>query len=399
MLVPIESIVYSRRENPSVEFLEGVENLKASFEKDGQFHPIIIGGNDRKLVTGAKRLEAAIALGWKEVDATMTPVADEEGRIEIHFKENLVRENLSWYEIVDLRKALHDLRQRQFGTPKGGNEKTGWSLRDTARELDVQLSQLSDDITLAKAAALNPQLRKVKDRATALKLVKEARKRSEQETEAAGPVDFDVNIVMLGDSADLLPFVPENSFDAVITDPPWLEFYKDKSLTKDESTIKVFKECYRVMKHGSFLYAIVSTDDFYIYRDELPRFGFRVQQIPLIWVKGGVLTHGKRSWEYARDYEPILLAVKGSPALTKSAQISSIYTHKVVPSVKLTHPHEKPIGLIEAILSDCTYDDALVLDPFAGSGVVLSACKKTGRRYIGLERNKAFYDQIIRRLK
>ena len=123
-----------------------------------------------------------------------------------------------------------------------------------------------------------------------------------------------------------------------------------------------------------------------------------MQKWPLIWIKEGSLSHGRRTWEYQRDFEPIILAVKGSPALTGSF-LSSIISNKVVPSVNMIHPNQKPVEVYKRLLDHCTYEGSIVLDPFAGSGSCLVACKNTGRRYVGIEREVKYFTKIEERLK
>lgn len=61
------------------------------------------------------------------------------------------------------------------------------------------------------------------------------------------------------------------------------------------------------------------------------------------------------------------------------------------------HITEKPVGLIEVILN--TRDDwQTVLDPFAGSGTTLAACKKMGRQGIGIEASEEYCEITCRRL-
>lgn len=50
-----------------------------------------------------------------------------------------------------------------------------------------------------------------------------------------------------------------------------------------------------------------------------------------------------------------------------------------------THPTVKPIALMEYLVNLVSRENAVVLDPFAGSGSTLIACKKLGRQYIGIE--------------
>jgi len=62
------------------------------------------------------------------------------------------------------------------------------------------------------------------------------------------------------------------------------------------------------------------------------------------------------------------------------------------------HITVKPLKLIEHLIKLFTVKDAIVLDPFMGSGTTAIACMNTGRKCIGYEINKKYYDVIIERL-
>ena len=64
-----------------------------------------------------------------------------------------------------------------------------------------------------------------------------------------------------------------------------------------------------------------------------------------------------------------------------------------------THPTCKPSALMEWLVTLVTRDDALVLDPFAGSGTTLVAAKRLGRSFIGIEKSEEYCDIIRRRLE
>ena len=381
--------------------VSNVEELKASIQSIGLLHAITVrqSGERFELVTGRKRLKAIMELG-----ATEIPVFVETSQltpIEIAIHENLRRDNLEWWAQVDLEAKLHELRISQHGKKRVGRNASsapGWSQTDTARELGIALGAMSQDLFLADAVRKNPHLAKISDKSTALRLVKEAAKRESIEIETLAPDLFEMNQVFFGDSSEILKEIPNESFDVCITDPPWLE-YRDESLTRDEFTTPVFKEIYRVLKRDTLLYIFVGTPDFYYYKDVLKSFGFAVQEYPLIWDKGGIVSLGTRSWEYYRSYELILLAAKGKPVLTDFAVLNPIFKYPIVHNSRQIHPNEKPVELMKELIRHSTFDGARVLDPFAGSGSTLVAARELGRKFIGIERNRDFYLKILKRLE
>jgi DNA modification methylase len=382
---------------------EELNQLMQSIQNHGLFHAIIIQGDapPYKIIAGKKRLMACQALKFERIIATIIP-SNATNPQEIALHENLRRHNLPWYEQVELEKELHELRISQHGKKKLGppsKENTGWSQNDTARELGLALGTLSQDIQLAVALKRNPQLRNIKDKSTALKVIRQIARREQAEQESALPSSIEMDEVYLGDSAVILRTIPDATFDACITDPPWSQ-YKDESLTSNqESLLPIWNEVYRTLKRDSFLIIITSTTDFRYLSQELPKLGFKVQDYPIIWEKPKTITHGRAPWQFARDYEPIIVAVKGAPSLTSGTEVSSILQFDNLHYSRMIHPHEKPLSLLRRLVSLTTFDGAKVVDPFSGSGATLEACRDLDRRYIGIEKNKGFYDNIIKRMK
>lgn len=56
------------------------------------------------------------------------------------------------------------------------------------------------------------------------------------------------------------------------------------------------------------------------------------------------------------------------------------------------HPTVKPVDLMEWLVKLVTREEHVVLDPFAGSGTTLMACKNTGRQFVGIERDELYAD-------
>lgn len=61
------------------------------------------------------------------------------------------------------------------------------------------------------------------------------------------------------------------------------------------------------------------------------------------------------------------------------------------------HPTVKPVALVADALKDCSNRNGLVLDPFAGSGTILIAAERTGRRARAIEIDPGYVDVAIRR--
>lgn len=396
----------------SSEIQSKIDEIAASILEQGLLHPITVHELNTspatyQVLAGKKRFYACKSLDMEsiscEVRRELTP--DQQEEISLH--ENLKRGHLPWYDEVILVAKLHELRQRQHGAseakrPIGG--KKGWGMRDTAAELGKALGAVSMDISLAKMVMMNPAMKKIRDKSTATKLINQTTKRlsAEEEQYMTSSSVSCADEIYCGDSATILDQLPEMVFDFCITDPPWVKFEKsdDKSLKRDIDTLKVFKSLFRCMKWNSFVYIIVSTEDFYFYQRELPKIGYKVQGHPCAWHKESFLSRtGVKGWEHGRDMELILLAVKGSPVLALSTQASSIFRHAVVPSKLLIHPNEKPMALLSAIAEVCSFDGSLGIDPFGGSGSFAEMCLKNNRHYTVIEREPERYKKILERLE
>lgn len=65
---------------------------------------------------------------------------------------------------------------------------------------------------------------------------------------------------------------------------------------------------------------------------------------------------------------------------------------------KPLHPTQKPVKLLEYLIKTYTKEGDLVLDNCAGSGSTLVAAKNLNRLYIGIEKEKEYYDIAVNRL-
>jgi site-specific DNA-methyltransferase (adenine-specific) len=63
-----------------------------------------------------------------------------------------------------------------------------------------------------------------------------------------------------------------------------------------------------------------------------------------------------------------------------------------------SHPTQKPVALFEYLIKTYTNEGDTVLDNCMGSGTTGVACKKTGRHFIGIEKDPAYYEMAVKRI-
>lgn len=64
---------------------------------------------------------------------------------------------------------------------------------------------------------------------------------------------------------------------------------------------------------------------------------------------------------------------------------------KIASEGKTVHPTQKPVALMEYLIRTYTNDGETVLDNCMGSGTTGVACKNTGRKFIGIERDPEYF--------
>jgi len=62
------------------------------------------------------------------------------------------------------------------------------------------------------------------------------------------------------------------------------------------------------------------------------------------------------------------------------------------------HPTVKPVDLMRYLVTLVCREGGTVLDPFMGSGTTGIACIRTGRKFIGIERDARYFEIARQRL-
>jgi len=86
-----------------------------------------------------------------------------------------------------------------------------------------------------------------------------------------------------GDSEDILKKVPSNSIDCIVTDPPYGISFMLKNWDKALPSQKIWEECLRILKPGSFAFIMSSPKYDWKVRERLHKVGFNIEFTPIYW--------------------------------------------------------------------------------------------------------------------
>lgn len=425
--IPIESI------DPGDRYREeyGDINMLAESLRDmGIIQPIAVSTTDEPgrylLLAGGRRLQAARVLKWTSIPARIYqgPLTELEVR-EIELEENIQRKDMTWAEVCRLRVQIHELKQQLYGEAEGGvrtdlgQEKKGWSLRDTAKLLGASVGSVATDIKLGKALEERPDLFSgCKTKQDAQKLLAKIAKRAEYVAIAPSVKLTEARLRELADSYILQDFfegvkrVPEESIDLVEVDPPYginlrekrevdspeLQAYNEISADEyPEFLARLFRECYRVMAKDSWLICWFAQEPWFetVYQS-IKNAGFTVSRMVGVWVKPTGQALNPRFY-LPNAVEMFFYARKGNPRI-EIQRGTNTFEYTTVSNDKRIHPTERPIELMKDLLKTFARPGARIMVPFAGSGVTLAAAHQLGMTAFGFDLTKAYKDSFIVKL-
>lgn len=204
----------------------------------------------------------------------------------------------------------------------------------------------------------------------------------------------------LGDCLELMARIPDGSVDMVLTDVPYNEVNRAsgglRNLDKGVADGALFDEhllvrqIYRICTGSVYLFCGIKQISFFTAMFEELGMTTRLG----IWHKTNPSPmNGSRLW--LSGLEACVFARKANATFNEHCQ-SALWT-QTTKRGKI-HPTQKPVELFERLIKASTNEGNMVCDPFAGSGTTAVAAEQTGRRWLCIEREPAYYYGAIGRI-
>lgn len=245
---------------------------------------------------------------------------------------------------------------------------------------------------------------------------------------------LEFNKIYNTDCVEGMKSIPDNTVDLVITDPPFaIEFKAKRSnynriasrvlegyneIPKEkyyDFTVNWMKECFRILKESGSMYVFSGWNNLKDILNAINNIGF-VTVNHIVWkYQFGVVTERK----YVTSHYHCLYVCKndekrkffpyarfGKDERTNDGRSLHYEDKEDVWYIKREYwtgdqktPTKLPAELIKKILMYSSEKGDIILDPFLGSGQVAVVSKMLGRRYLGFEVVKKYFEFAKERLE
>ena len=241
--------------------------------------------------------------------------------------------------------------------------------------------------------------------------------------------------IRLGDCLEIMKTIADGSIDAIITDPPY-----GTTACKWDSVIPfnlMWEQLNRIIKPNGAI-VLFGSEPFSSY---LRISNIKNYKYDWIWDKKRITNPMMAKKQPLRQHEVISVFYKKQPTynpvpyskntigvlskknIGKSHSTNTLGSSKLIasdnsdaigyPRTLLTqipvinnlskdksgfHPTQKPVQLMEYLIKTYTNEGETVLDFTMGSGTTGVACKKTGRHFIGIEKDEKYFKLAVERV-
>lgn len=401
---------------------DAIAALADSIEANSLFHPPVVQAlpdGSFELLAGETRVRAidflqadgkSIRCGSAVIapgHIPVTPLSElsELQAFTIELEENIRRTPLPWLREVEATAKLHRLRLASGASQREALRETAATMTALqGRKEAIEPHEVHKAILLDKYKD-DPDIARAKSMADAVKVL--TRKVRKEEDATAAAVSEDLTSFVNEDCIDVLRRLPDASFDAVISDPPYgigitqLSYQNASEQEYDDSEERwldlmaaLWEELPRVLKPNAAGFIFCDWSRFETLAAAARGAGFEVYPRPFIWDRSpdGRLTTPEK-WP-RRCYECILHFRRGDRAVMEVR--SDVLRYPADRATENYHGAKKPVALFVDLAERVLRPGDAVLDPFAGSGPLSRAAKKLNLRHLSIERDPAYYGLMLR---
>jgi len=230
-----------------------------------------------------------------------------------------------------------------------------------------------------------------------------------------------VNKIIQGDALNILPKMPDNYIDMILTDPPYMISQKglkidrtkieNKSLRRNGKRSKELnydfgewdhfnsreeflewtegwvKECFRLLKDTGNFVSFFSKSEISHFEDILNKYGYvrqtiiwhKTNPVPQIFKVGFMSSVEFMSWATKQR------GAKHTFNYKLGQHHNFIETPICMGKERKRHPTQKPLKAIKWLIKYLSNKNDIILDPFIGTGTTAVVCIKLDRRFIGID--------------
>ena len=445
-----------------------LESLAMSIKKNGLIHPPLVTiapeGHPQPyiLVGGERRCRAMKMLEVERIPVNVRDNMPEHEILELELMENFHRKGMLWHEKCVLIDKTHRSKVKANAL-----DSKSWGMRETGELMGVSAAHVShanlltpyliqgDAEILACSSmfyAYEMLLKRKEDQAAALH-VKNLNERASSMAVTSGGIrgtsddvddvfgdlngtdskDFgsasDVDdflgitpnvsgklnldlakLFTLGDCLEVMPTLPDEYVDHIVTDPPYgIDMTQMAELKNIDTVVDTHDVAQNISMFEPFLvnaFRLVKPNGYVCFWYDLDHHeklqnlaklvGFKVQRWPLIWHKLHPCKNASPRTNWTKNFECVMVLRKTSHAALVNPQTSSVFTADGTADRKLyDNPFAKPLAAWKAILGAISYPGQSIYDPYAGQMSCGRACINMGLIPMGSEIDPDHYNKGI----
>lgn len=205
------------------------------------------------------------------------------------------------------------------------------------------------------------------------------------------------NRILHGDCIEVMRQVPAETVDFILTDPPYLVNFHDRqgrSLRNDKDADwlrPAMTEAYRVLRSNRLMLCFYGWPRAEKFLEAWREAGFKPVG-HMVFRK----SYTTKSTDFLRyQHEQAYLLAKGRPPMMGNPLPD---VQRFLFTGNKLHPTQKAVMSLVPIIRTYSLPGDVVLDAFCGSASTCAAAALTGRKYIGIELDNAYFHQASERM-